>query len=174
MTRSHRLVACLCLFVATACTAPTRFVIVRHAEKATGQGRDPDLSEAGRARAEALLAEVLSDGRAVGGVYHTPFRRTLQTVEPVAKRFELTPIEIPYDFGGEDAHADAIVKDALRWFEGQTVVYAGHTTTVPALLRRLGVEGPEEIPESKYDHYFVVVKGATVKLQSRSYGASTP
>lgn len=158
------------LAAVAACAMPTTFVVVRHAEKAKRQGRDPDLTAVGRARAQALLAEVAD--RSVAAVYHTPYRRTLQTVEPVAERFGLTPIEVPYEFGEEPAHADAVVTDALRRFPGMTVVYAGHTTTVPAMLRRLGIDWAREIPESEYDNLFIViVKGESARLEQRRYGA---
>ena len=160
------------LLVTAACSAPggpapspagsvtdpatTTFVIVRHAEKRTDQGRDPDLTEKGRARAEALSAVVA--GADVAAVYHTPYARTRQTVAPAAGRFGLEPVEIPYSVGEEAAHADALVAHVLRHHAGRTVVYSGHTTTVPAVLRRLGVSGPDEIPETDYANLFIVVR----------------
>ena len=39
---------------------------------------------------------------------------------------------------------------------GQLVVVAGHSNTVPALVRALGVESVADIPEDEYDDLFLV------------------
>lgn len=67
------------LLVACASAPPTptpnsSFVIVRHAEKANDDPRDPNLSEAGRARAERLAAALKN--QPVRAVYATAYRRT--------------------------------------------------------------------------------------------------
>jgi len=49
-------------------------VIVRHAEKAANGGNDPDLSSAGRARADEL-ARILKDS-GITTVFATEFKRT--------------------------------------------------------------------------------------------------
>jgi hypothetical protein len=55
------LVLLLSIFVAgTIASAEPVVVVVRHAEKAASDQKDPDLSPAGRARAEAL-ARILKD-----------------------------------------------------------------------------------------------------------------
>ena len=51
-------------------------VIVRHAEKANG-GNDPDLSSAGRARANEL-ARILKDS-GITAIFSTEFKRTQET-----------------------------------------------------------------------------------------------
>ena len=64
--------------------------LVRHAERADttpGAARrwptDPDLSDAGRARAESLAA-ALKDAK-ITAIYTTEFKRTQQTAAPLAK-----------------------------------------------------------------------------------------
>ena len=70
---------------ATSDTAPTVFVLVRHAEKEGGQ--DPGLTAAGQARADAL-ADVLAAAD-VDLIVGSQFRRTTDTVAPLADRLGL-------------------------------------------------------------------------------------
>ena len=95
----------------------------------------------------------------VVAVYHTPYRRTRLTVEPTAEHFGLEPIEIPYEVGKEAEHAAAVVAAARKSHGGGTIIYSGHTTTVPAMLRELGFEEAPEIAHSDYSNLFIVVKG---------------
>jgi hypothetical protein len=66
--------------------ATTTVIFVRHAEKALVPTDDPGLNEAGKRRA-AELARQLVDADVVAGVdaiYSTAYRRTEETVQPVA------------------------------------------------------------------------------------------
>src|SRR5205823_9140645 len=80
------------LFISSAAAQSTIF-IVRHAEKAASGGDNPDLSEAGRARAETL-ASMLKDA-GVSAIYVTEFKRTQQTAAPLAKMLHLDPTIVP-------------------------------------------------------------------------------
>jgi len=64
-------------------------VIVRHAEKAANGGNDPDLSSAGRARAEAL-ARILKDS-GITAIFTSEFKRTQETAVPTATSAHVTP-----------------------------------------------------------------------------------
>src|SRR6476619_7693249 len=66
--------------------------IVRHAEKAD-DSNDAELSEAARARTEAL-ANMLRDSK-ISVIYTTEFRRTQQTAAPLAKALGLTVTTLP-------------------------------------------------------------------------------
>lgn len=94
--------------------------------------------KAARAERLALLLRSLP----VTAVFTTELRRTQETVAPLCAAQSLAPRVIPV--------ADA--RDLLRAVRGVTsgtVVVAGHSNTIPALLRALG--GPEvEIAESEY------------------------
>src|SRR5260370_24708463 len=57
-------------------------VIVRHAEKATNGGKDPELSSAGRARADAL-PRILKDS-GITAIFTSAFKRTQETAAPTA------------------------------------------------------------------------------------------
>ena len=68
----------LLLFVSVSmASAQPVVVIVRHAEKATNGGNDPDLSSAGRAPADAL-ARILKDS-GITAIFTTEFKRTQET-----------------------------------------------------------------------------------------------
>src|SRR5437867_12355274 len=64
-------------------------VIVRHAENAANGGNDPDLSSAGRARAEAL-ARILKDS-GITAIFTSEFKRTQETAAPTATLIHVTP-----------------------------------------------------------------------------------
>ncbi|RYZ72864.1 MAG: hypothetical protein EOP91_06990, partial [Lysobacteraceae bacterium] len=95
-TLAARVLACLCLGMLAACatiapagdpSAALTFVVVRHAEKAGDDPRDPSLSEAGQARAQAL-ARLLAD-EPLTAAHATGYRRTQQTAQPAADAHSL-------------------------------------------------------------------------------------
>src|SRR6266568_8670349 len=92
MKRLASLLPILLLLTAAADAAPVVFV-VRHAEKTTGGGNDPELSPAGHERANAL-ARILKDSQ-ITAVFVTEFKRTQETAAPTAKEARLNPIVVP-------------------------------------------------------------------------------
>ena len=151
----------------------TTIVLVRHAEKQAESG-DPSLSRDGRDRARAL-ARTLADA-GVTGLSATPYRRTQQTLEPLA---EETGVEVdvrPVDLSDPEAYARNLAADLLERYRGGTVVVAGHSNTVPLLLEALGVAGPRSIDDDEYDDLFVVqvVAGQSTVLLQLHYGEPSP
>lgn len=151
----------------------TTIVLVRHAEKQAESG-DPALAEEGRIRAEAL-ARTLADA-GVTGLSATPYRRTQQTLQPLA---EQTGIEIevqPVDLSDPEAYARELAAGLLEKYRGGTVVVAGHSNTVPLLLEALGVAGPRSIGDDEYDDLFVVqvVADKTPVLFHLHFGDPSP
>ena len=74
-------VACALLAPAFAWAAPNIIYVTRHAEKGA-DGKDPELTAQGLARA-ATVARLL--GKAgIGAVFSTPTKRTQQTAQPLA------------------------------------------------------------------------------------------
>jgi phosphohistidine phosphatase SixA len=120
---------------------------VRHADvDLPPDGHDPGLNAAGRRRAEALAR--LAGAAGVTAIRTSEFRRTQQTVEPLAQRLGLTPAVAP------DA---AELAQRIRAAElGDVVVVAGHSNTVPELLGALGVGTVPVITEAEFDNLFVV------------------
>jgi 2,3-bisphosphoglycerate-dependent phosphoglycerate mutase len=135
----------LSAFLSTA-TAQSTIFIVRHAEKADAT-KDPDLSEAGRTRAEAL-AKTLRDAN-ITAIYATEFKRTQQTTAPLAKVLGITVTILP-------AKDNAAIIAKLRASTGNTLV-VGHGDTIPALIKALGISDPINIAENDYDNLFAVV-----------------
>ena len=131
---------------ATTATAVTTVILVRHAEKG-GEGLDPGLVEAGERRA-ARLATLLRDVP-LTAIYATEYRRTAATVAPTGQAHALATTTLP-------AHEVRPLAAALREREGETVLVCGHSNTVPAVLRALGVTSPPAIDDAEYDRLFVV------------------
>jgi broad specificity phosphatase PhoE len=153
------MVLCL-LLAATACSAlpeprisPATFIVVRHAEKAQDDPRDPSLSDAGRQRAAALATALAPEP--VVAVYATGFRRTRQTAEPIAATHGLSVRT--YD---ATQAAGEFVAELLSLHEAGTVVVVGHSNTVPALASALCECTVSAIGESDYgDRYTIRIAG---------------
>lgn len=113
------------LLSGSAVTAQSKtIVLVRHAEKdvsATASKTDPDLTEAGRRRAERLFDLVKSFEPEQ--IFSTPFKRTFQTALPTADR--LVPnyrVQVQfYDYSRLDAFVDKIKK-----LKAKSVLIVGH------------------------------------------------
>jgi len=119
---------------------------VRHVEKANSSD-DPDISEAGHARAEAL-ARLLKDA-GITAIYATEFKRTQQTAAPLAKALGLKVTVIRAD-------EKKRLVSALRK-KSANVLVVGHTNTVPDIIKALQVSTPVSIAETEYDNLFVVI-----------------
>ena len=138
--------------------------LVRHAEKTVEQD-DPDLTEAGLARAE-LLAELLGD-EPIRAVWSTDYRRTQMTAVPLAARLGLDVRS--YDAADLGAFAAQLLE------EGETAVIVGHSNTTPQLSVELGGEPGEPIVEAtEYDRLYVLtISGeGEVDTDIRRFGAS--
>ena len=127
----------------------TKVLIVRHAEKAKNPADDPPLTNAGRNRARALWAAVKKAG--VDTIVATNRVRTQQTVEPAATALRLEPRI--FDIRDVDGIVEAIKGD----YQGQVVLLAGHSGTVPRIIEGLGAGAIPAIEETVYDNLFVVI-----------------
>ena len=148
----------LFLLVATANAAPIIF-IVRHAEKASSGGNDPDLSPQGQKRAEAL-AHILKDSQ-ITAVFVTELKRTQETAAPAARAAHLEPVVVP-------ANDTGALADKLRALNGNALV-VGHGNTIPALLKTLGIATPVTIPDDDYTEVFAVLPGDAPQLLRLHY-----
>lgn len=145
----------------------TKFIVVRHAEKASGDP-DCDLSIDGHARAEALKETLKSYD--IAAVYATPYKRTKQTVKPSA---DVRGLEV-FEYSTRMPYED-LVKSVLEKHRGKTVLIAGHSNTVPKILNALGVENAPEIAEHQFDNMFIVKYRGEAKAEFRQmkYGKLT-
>lgn len=146
----------------------TTIILVRHAEKIIDpSNNDVDLSPAGQARALEIVRTFGDAG--VNAIYATQYKRTQQTVKPLADKLGL-PVTIVDSKGTQD-----LLGQIRAQYSGQTVFIAGHNSTVPEIIAALG--GPQYplIPESEYDNLFIVTAYRTgkVKIVKMKYGAVT-
>lgn len=152
------------LLLPSAALAQSAVFIVRHAERAdagmsAGTSIDPDLSEAGRARADSL-GGMLKDAR-ITQIYVTEFKRTRQTAEPLAKLLQIEPTVVSSkDMPG--------LVERVKGASGNVLV-VGHSNTVPGILKALGVEDAVAIADSEHDNLFVVTRGASPSLLRLRY-----
>lgn len=139
----------LALLGAGAARGATTVILVRHAEKmATPETDDPALSETGRRRA-AALAHALADAP-IQAVFVTKYRRTRETVAPTAEARAVEAQE-------RDARdVTGTAAEILRTRAGGTTLVCGHSNTVPAMIRSLGVDTDLELSEEDYDDLFIV------------------
>ena len=153
------LLCLLLLAFVSAARAESIVIIVRHAEKASEQGDDPPLSEAGRARAEALSRMLRDSG--INAIFTTEFKRTKETAALTAIALKVTPTIVP-------AKEIETLANKLRELDGNALVVA-HGNTIPDLIKALGIYVPINIPESDYDHFFFVAIGAQPRLVRLRY-----
>lgn len=134
---------------ATRADGETTIWLLRHLEKKVEPGnRDPALTAQGTRRAEALralLAKVPIDA-----IYTTPYVRTRKTVEPIALERGIAATELP---GGA---TEELVRRLKESHAGQSVLVAGHSNTVPAIVAGLGVAEPLTMTEADYGDLFLI------------------
>ncbi len=126
----------------------SRYILVRHCEKAGGGENDPGLTAQGEARAQALVSAIGEEK--VDVIYSTPYKRTQATVKPLAaaKKVNVSIIE-----GTNDK---AFAKRLLTDHKGQAVVIASHINVIPDLVKLLGVDEKVTLDESAYGDMFIV------------------
>jgi len=146
------------LLVTYANAAPV-VLIVRHAEKASTGGKDPDLSVQGQQRADAL-AHILKDSQ-ITSVFVTEFKRTQETAAPTARAAHVSPTVIPANDMGS-------LVEKLRALNGNTLV-VGHGNTIADLLKALGIATPVSIPDDDYTEIFAVLVGDAPQLLRLHY-----
>jgi 2,3-bisphosphoglycerate-dependent phosphoglycerate mutase len=142
--------------------------IVRHAEKlvANPTDKDPELSEEGRLRADALLKKL--KGNNIDSIYTTNYKRTKLTGFPLADKIGLA-IKT-YEPNEIQALAKAWKKNAL----GKNILIVGHSNTVLEIIEAFGGVRPvKELTDDDYDYLFELsIKGTKVDVNVSHYGAS--
>jgi len=129
-------------------------IIVRHAEKPAQAGNDPDLSSAGRARADAL-ARILKDS-GITAIFTSEFKRTQQTAAPTAISTHVTPTVVA-------AKDTAALVGRLHQLNGNALV-VGHGDTIPNIVKALGINSSINIPDADYSELFIVILGDKPQL----------
>lgn len=162
----------LLLLICTLSSCTTRYYLVRHAEKAE-QGNDPELSNAGHARAGALKNELISKG--IDTVFVSSALRTQQTADSLTLALDKRYAVYPASLQGNQQ----LIRQ-LKSFRGNTaILVVGHSNTIPIVIDSI-MQAPQRIsiPEDDFDNlYLVTVKRSFSKkrrLTSRTYGATSP
>jgi broad specificity phosphatase PhoE len=147
--------AALLAFAAMPAAAQSNIYVMRHLNTPAGQA-DPDLLPEGRHAAEAL-AGWFHDERPVA-IYVTDYKRTRQTVAPLAARLGLTPIVYdPADTPGLIARVHAA---------HGAVLVVGHSNTVPDIVAALGGTRPAPLDHEDFgDIWRVAPGGATTRMR---------
>jgi broad specificity phosphatase PhoE len=130
-------------------------IVVRHAERADGgaaapgaaamtTATDPELSAAGKARAQAI--------------YTTEYTRTKDTGAPLAAALKITAEVVP-------ARDQAALITKIMANTSGAVLVVGHSNTVPAIIKALG-GADVTLADSEYDSlFFVAPGGATTRIR---------
>lgn len=133
----------------------TTFILLRHAEKdvsPSADKRNPDLSEAGKKRAESLF-EVIKKYKPQE-IFSTIYLRTRSTATPLA--FQLfPPFRLQIQFYDSTEQEEFVEK--LLQTKSSCVVVVGHSNSIPALANFLLKENKyKDLAESEYNKIFIV------------------
>ncbi len=133
--------------------ATTTMIFVRHAERALEPADNPGLNADGQRRVSELTRQLV-DADVVAGIdaiYSTPFRRTLETAQPLATALGLDINQ--YD----PADNEAVLAEILKRHKGKIILIVGHSDTVPTLIADLGASKKvPAIAHSEYDNIYIV------------------
>jgi broad specificity phosphatase PhoE len=144
--------------------------VLRHAEAGATHGGDPGLGDAGRMRAAALADLLGSAG--LTRLYASEYRRTQETLGPLAERLgiEVTPIPA--------AETERLLTTLRALPAGARAAVAAHSNTIPAIVRGLGGTVADTrdsghgdaIDAAAYDRLFVVVLASAPLSFELRYG----
>lgn len=142
-------------------------ILVRHAEKADATAGDPPLSANGNLRAQALISALKRTP--ISQLIATQYQRTQQTLLPISTDRHL-PITVVEAEKPIEAHIQKMVEQ-VHAVKGNSLI-AGHSNTLPLIIKALG--GPEipAISEDDYSQLFLlsINDGQPASLLSTRYG----
>jgi phosphohistidine phosphatase SixA len=142
-------------------------ILVRHAEKkiVEPENKDPDLSPTGLARAQELVRMFGNAG--ITAIYVTQYKRTQQTVKPLADKLGLPITQV------EAKKTSELVKQIRSRNAGQVIFIAGHNNSVPEIIAALGGPQLPIIPEEEFDNLYIltVQSDGSAKLLKMKYGS---
>lgn len=135
--------------------AQSTVFVVRHAERADAgasaspmMATDPDLSEIGKTRAEALATALKDAG--ITTIFTTEYKRTQQTAAPLAKALGIQATSV-------SARDMPALIEKIKAASGNVLV-VGHSNTVADVISRLGVTDAVKVADSDYDNLFVLLR----------------
>jgi broad specificity phosphatase PhoE len=155
------LVTSLILLSVAVAEAQQAIFLVRHAEQSV-ETDDPELTEAGRKRAQAL-ASVLKDA-GINVLYTTERRRAIQTAEPAEKLLNIASKRLPL------RDLDGLVDRLRNQHTHDRILVVSHHLALSRLLKALGHPAEVTIPLHEYDNLFVLIpksEGSPMVLRLR-------
>lgn len=146
----------------------TTIYLVRHAEKLDPADPDTPLSPTGEQRAKDLATTLAKSG--VRAIYATDRIRTQRTVAPLAALHGIEVIVLR----AEDTAG--LVERITTQDKGKVVVVAGHSNTVPGIVKALSGITVDGLSEEQFDRLFKVVlpPDGTPEVTVLRYGTETP
>jgi broad specificity phosphatase PhoE len=141
--------------------------LVRHFEKQSPNtqnkhSKDPELTERGQARAQALAAFLAEKN--ITSVFSTNYKRTLQTASPTAEQHG---INITF-YNPSELAEFALQLTALAGAGKGNILIVGHSNTTPQLLKLLG--GPDKVlSEDDYGDVFYLSLFGTKEAVANSF-----
>ena len=156
-------------YLATFRRQVTTVILVRHAEKIIDPNNpDVDLSPAGQVRAQEL-ARIFGDG-GITAIYATQYKRTQETVKPLADRLGL-PVNVV-----DSRQTAELVRQISSSHRGEMIFVSGHNNTVPEIIAALGGGSFPVIPENEFDNMFIVTvyRFGKAKVVRLKYGNPSP
>lgn len=144
-------------------------VVVRHAEKASDDPKDPGLSETGQARAQSLVKALA--GLPLSAAYATQYRRTRLTAEPAAQAAGVTVRIREANAANARTYADDLVALVRRLHRGGNVLVVGHSNTVPEIVKAFSGIEVEALSDGDYNRIYVITlaKGGKARLLQLRY-----
>lgn len=136
------------VYPAVAQKEATTFILLRHAERAEDGTKDPDISAVGKDRAQRLV-NLLAQTK-VDAIYSTSYKRTTNTVTPLAQSKQLA-VE------SYDPMNKQLVDELLAKHKGGTIVVCGHSNTIPSAINQLvGKEEYKNFDETDFGNLVIV------------------
>ncbi len=132
------------------------------------ENKDPNLSLAGQARSQELAR--IFGGAGITSIYATQYKRTQQTVKPLADKLGLTAVQV------EAQKTPDLIKQIRAAKPGDVVFLAGHNNSVPEIIAALGGPKLPIIPETEYDNLFImtVPRDGAATLLKMKFGSPLP
>ena len=143
-------------------SSTTVVLLVRHGERndtasctpTMNNPPNPPLSSLGQTRADTL-AHVTED-TGLQAIYASEFCRTQQTVQPIAANLGLTVNNVNHHAADGSPNVDDLVNQINADNEGQKILVAGHSDTVPLIIEKLGGGTVSPIGGTEFDNLYVV------------------
>jgi len=128
----------------------SKIYLVRHAEKLPGN--DPLLTSDGNKRAGDLMRTLKQ--KHIKRIYVTEFRRTQNTADSLRIQMGIDTVH----YLADTTSNDLVNKLKVNKDVNQAILIIGHSNTLPAIIRKLGVtDYPlDEIPSNEFDNLFLL------------------